>query len=375
MAWAIRDLLAQRWLRTDATYDRANPKQVYYLSMEFLIGRSLANNIINLQVEPTSCARISHRSARARTGRARRDRSRTPGWATAASAGWPPASSTRWPRSQIPAIGYGLRYEYGMFRQEIAGRPAGRAPRQLAAPSRPVGGRPADARPCEVRLNCAFQMKEGRLTVVPNVPTRPARHPLRSARRRLRRQDHQHAAALGCGAATRTSTSCEFSRGDFFDAVHEKVAAEALTRVLYPDDSTPAAGTCGSSRSTSWSPARWPTSWRGSAAAATTGTPCPTRSPSSSTTPTPPLAVAELMRILLDEAGLGWDEAWDLTVPHAGLHQPHADARGPRDLAGQPLRDRCCPGTSRSSTRSTAASWTTSAPAIPATTDRVRVSA
>ena len=39
VAWAIRDLLSQRWLKTDATYDRANPKQVYYLSMEFLAGR------------------------------------------------------------------------------------------------------------------------------------------------------------------------------------------------------------------------------------------------------------------------------------------------------------------------------------------------
>src|SRR5690349_4972733 len=48
----VRDDLSSRWLKTDDAYAKANPKRVYYLSMEFLIGRSLANNVLNLTLDP-----------------------------------------------------------------------------------------------------------------------------------------------------------------------------------------------------------------------------------------------------------------------------------------------------------------------------------
>ncbi len=47
-----RDVLSQRWIQTENTYERENPKRIYYLSMEFLIGRSLANNVTNLLLQP-----------------------------------------------------------------------------------------------------------------------------------------------------------------------------------------------------------------------------------------------------------------------------------------------------------------------------------
>src|SRR6202048_5202574 len=49
---SVRDILAQRWVLTKSTYERENAKRIYYLSMEFLLGRSLANNVSNLLLDP-----------------------------------------------------------------------------------------------------------------------------------------------------------------------------------------------------------------------------------------------------------------------------------------------------------------------------------
>ena len=76
-AHAVRDVLSQRWLRTIETYEREDPKRVYYLSMEFLLGRSLANNITNLRLDPLvpldhdipDRATCRHRRRRCRSGR------------------------------------------------------------------------------------------------------------------------------------------------------------------------------------------------------------------------------------------------------------------------------------------------------------------
>ena len=51
-ARSARDVLSQRWIKTEQTYQQRNAKRVYYLSMEYLIGRALANNITNLRLEP-----------------------------------------------------------------------------------------------------------------------------------------------------------------------------------------------------------------------------------------------------------------------------------------------------------------------------------
>ena len=137
LARAMRDILAQRWRRTDATYDRENPKRVYYLSLEFLIGRSLANNVLNLRLDPVVRSIVEE----ARPGLAGRSRGR----ARRRPRQWRP----RAPRRLLSrfdghpaAPGDGLRAALRVrhFPPDHRGRLAARASRQLAARSRSVGG-------------------------------------------------------------------------------------------------------------------------------------------------------------------------------------------------------------------------------------------
>src|SRR5260370_36870981 len=69
-ALAVREILAQRWVETESTYARENPKRVYYLSIEFLIGRSLANNVENLLLDSDVRRAVRDRSRLARNFRA-----------------------------------------------------------------------------------------------------------------------------------------------------------------------------------------------------------------------------------------------------------------------------------------------------------------
>src|SRR6476469_9474174 len=112
-ARSVRDVLSQRWVRTEQTYDRENPKRVYYMSMEFLIGRSLDNNVINLLLEPVA------RRAAALRGIDRMEMLEQEPDAGLGNGGLGRLAACfldSMATLQLPAMGYGLRYEYGMFK-------------------------------------------------------------------------------------------------------------------------------------------------------------------------------------------------------------------------------------------------------------------
>ena len=138
IARSVRDVLSQRWLRTEQTYKRENPKRVYYLSMEFLIGRSLANNVTNLLLDPLT-KEVVEKKGLDWLGLLEQepDAGLGNGGLGRLAACFLDSMATM----QLPAMGYGLRYEYGIFRQIARERLAARTAGQLAALPGSVGGR------------------------------------------------------------------------------------------------------------------------------------------------------------------------------------------------------------------------------------------
>src|SRR5215470_17327649 len=162
VARSVRDVLSQRWVQTARVYEQQNPKRIYYLSMEFLIGRSLANNVENMLLDP-----FIQRAAKERdldwVGLLEQepDAGLGNGGLGRLAACFLDSMATM----QLPAMGYGLRYEYGMFRQTIEDGWQHEYPDNwLRRPDPWEVARPDET--VEVKLNSSIQIQEGTLSPI-----------------------------------------------------------------------------------------------------------------------------------------------------------------------------------------------------------------
>src|ERR1700732_856623 len=165
---SVRDILAQRWVLTKNTYERENAKRIYYLSMEFLIGRSLANNITNLLLDPLlPDAAQEHGIDWLELIEQEPDAGLGNGGLGRLAACFLDSMATM----KLPATGYGLRYEYGMLKQTIKdGWQQERPDYWLRRPDPWQILRPQES--VEVKLNCSFNITGGRLHAEVGKPSR-----------------------------------------------------------------------------------------------------------------------------------------------------------------------------------------------------------
>ena len=308
MARSLRDVISQRWLLTEKTYEEKNPKRVYYLSMEFLLGRSLVNNAVNARLADVVLELVQGRS---NVDPALIETEPDAGLGNGGLGRLAACFLDSMATLALPGMGYGLRYEYGIFRQTIQdGWQFEQPDNWLRRPDPWEVARLEQA--VEVKLNCSFEMRAGELKPIIGRPSVLLGIPFDRP-------------VIGYGGKTINTLRLwaaatpdyfdfqRFSRGDFVGALAETLASESLTRVLYPDDSTSmgqglrflqeyflvACSLADLVRRFRRSNADWAM--------------LPEKAAIQLNDTHPAMAVPELMRILLDEARLGWDQAWEIT--------------------------------------------------------------
>jgi starch phosphorylase len=307
-AGSVRDVLSQRWLRTEETYQSQNCKRVYYLSMEFLLGRSLANNITNLLLDPIVSDMVHrHNVDQYELLEQEPDAGLGNGGLGRLAACFLDSMATM----QIPAMGYGLRYEYGIFKQTIQDGWQREMPDNWLRRPDPWEVARQDET-VEVKFNCSIELAAGALRPVVGRPSSligvPFDRPVVGYGGKT-----INTLRLWAAAAHGYFDFQGFSGGDFVGALAETLGAESLTRVLYPDDSTymgqglrfvqeyflVACSLADLLRRFRKTNADWSA--------------LPEKVAIQLNDTHPSMAVPELMRILLDDARLPWGQAWDLT--------------------------------------------------------------
>ncbi|HTX59885.1 MAG TPA: glycogen/starch/alpha-glucan family phosphorylase, partial [Verrucomicrobiae bacterium] len=313
LAHSVRDVLSQRWVATKRCYEHANPKRLYYLSMEFLIGRSLANNVTNLLLDPLVAQAVKHNDL---DWVSLLDEEPDAGLGNGGLGRLAACFLDSMATMQLPGMGCGLRYEFGMFRQSIVDGWQREDPDNWLAQHDPWEIKRLD-QAVDVRFNCTFELLDGRLHATAGRPSSlrgiPYLRPIVGYGGKT-----INSLRLWSAAAPDYFDFQEFSEGDFVSAMVHTLTAESLTRVLYPDDSTNQGRALRFIQEyflVACSLAdivrrfrRLGNEWHA----------LPEKVAIQLNDTHPSIAVAELMRILLDEAHLGWDEAWDLTVRTLG---------------------------------------------------------
>lgn len=308
LARSVRDVLSQRWVLTEQTYERENPKRIYYLSMEYLVGRSLSNNITNLLIDSIVYqTNIQKNIDWLNLLEQEPDAGLGNGGLGRLAACFLDSMATK----QLPAIGYGLRYEYGIFKQTIKDGWQNEHPDNwLRYPDPWEVHRLSEA--VEIKFNCSFELRNGQLRAVPGSPSNllgiPYDRPI-----------------VGYGGKTINTLRLwtanapdyfdfqRFSHGDLVGALAETLSAETMTRVLYPDDSTSLGQALRFAQEYFLVACSLADLVRRFRRNNTDWSKFPEKVAIQLNDTHPSMAVPELMRILLDEAHLGWDLAWDLT--------------------------------------------------------------
>lgn len=315
LALAVRDRVVERWIATQQAHHKKNVKRIYYLSLEFLIGRLLGNNVINLKLEEDCRAAMS---AIGLDWESLRDHEVDAGLGNGGLGRLAACFLDSMSTLNLPAIGYGLRYDFGIFNQRIVNG------YQVEQPDEWLKlGYPWEIAHPEFSFPVQF---EGRVEVA-NGPNG----------REWRWVDAKTVTGMaydlpvvgygGCTVNTLRLWSAkatdefdldDFNRGEYMDAVGNKVLAENLTKVLYPNDNVFEGKELRLKQQYFFVSCSLQDILRRFKSDGNSWECFPDKVFVQLNDTHPALVVPELMRLLMDREGLGWDEAWDITTAATG---------------------------------------------------------
>jgi starch phosphorylase len=311
LAYAVRDRVMERWFRTQDAYYRNDVKRVYYLSMEFMLGRVLLSNILNLgayEAYSAAMERLGYRleevaeeEAEAGLGNGGLGRLAACFLDSAATLG-------------LPFYGYGIRYEYGIFAQTIVDGFQVEAPDNWLRFGNPWEiARPDAVYPVRFYGRVEYRRDEHGRDRFDWVDTDRVMAMAYDMPVLGYRNDTVNSLRLWGAKSTREFDLAIFNAGDYVRAVEDKDRTESISKVLYPSDEKRAGKELRLRQQYFFVSATLQDVIRRFRKVHRPWDLFPAKVAIQLNDTHPALAIPELMRVLIDEENLEWDAAWAIT--------------------------------------------------------------
>jgi len=339
LAYSVRDRLIERWIKTQRALHDTLAKRVYFLSLEFLPGRFLKNYLISLQMEDEARRTLEEMGFDL-------DELEEEEWDAGLGNGGLGRLASCYMDSMacrdLPGYGYGIRYDYGIFHQVLdngyqreqsdnwrrRGNPWEIQRRNYLVPVR-FWGRSESSRDDEGRTRCRWVDGEVVMAMACDILI-PGYG-----------DDYVTNMRLWAAKSSREFNLAEFNQGDYIGAVEAKVTSENISKVLYPSDEAMAGKELRLKQQYFFVAATLNDIFRRYRKMNRSFTELPNFVAIQLNDTHPAIAVPELMRLLLDEHGVGWDDAWTIcqnTFAYTNhTVMPEALETWPVDLIGRLL--------------------------------------
>ncbi|HEX3693792.1 MAG TPA: glycogen/starch/alpha-glucan phosphorylase [Polyangia bacterium] len=339
MAHTVRDRLVHRWLATQRTYLEHDVKRAYYLSSEFLTGRSLGLCLLNLDLYGAAEALAAQHGFDLGDVL---EREGDPGLGNGGLGRLAACFMDSLATLELPAVGYGIRYDFGMFEQSIEdGRQVERHDNWLHLGNPWELPRHEDAQTVkfygrvEVRHDACGRMQADW------VDARPVIGLPYDSFIVGHRVNNVNTLRLWAARATRDFDLQFFNEGDYRRAVEEKIDTENISKVLYPNDQSDEGRELRLKQQYFFVACSIADIIKRYKRSHATFEQFPEKVAIQLNDTHPSIGVAELMRVLVDLEGLAWDDAWAITEKTFGYTNhtllPEALERWPVALLGKLL--------------------------------------